>query len=97
VVQATVTSFPGDIFKGAFVTDSEVQRYGLGVVQEIDSAAMHVWARWQHQTLDTTIVGVTVTNPLPCAVGAPCTFSTQRINQGWEDWDLFQVGGVIFF
>ena len=23
--------------------------------------------------------------------------STQRISQGFEDWDLFQVGGVIFF
>ena len=28
------------------------ERWGLGVVQEIDSAAMHVWLRWQHQTLD---------------------------------------------
>ena len=36
----------------AFVTGSEVQRWGLGVVQEIDAAAMHVWASWQHQELD---------------------------------------------
>ena len=34
---------------GVFVTGSEVQRWGLGVVQEIDSAATHVFARWQHQ------------------------------------------------
>ena len=45
-------------------TGSEMQRWGLGVVQEIDSAAMHVWARWQHQELDasytdcTTVIGV---------------------------------------
>ena len=45
----TASSVPGDILKGAFVTGSEVQRWGLGVVQEIDSAAMHVFARWQHQ------------------------------------------------
>ena len=32
-----------------FVTGSEVQRWGLGVVQEIDAVAMHVYARWQHQ------------------------------------------------
>ena len=35
--------------KSVFVTGSEVQRWGLGVVQEIDAAAMHVFARWQHQ------------------------------------------------
>ena len=27
---------------GVFVTGSEVDRWGLGVVQEIDAAAMHV-------------------------------------------------------
>ena len=34
------------------MTGSEVQRWGLGVVQEIDAAAMHVFASWQHQELD---------------------------------------------
>ena len=37
------------------MTGSEVERWGLGVVQEIDSAAMHLWARWQHQELDADI------------------------------------------
>ena len=37
------------------ITDSSAQRWGLGVVQEIDSAAMHVWLRWQHQELDATV------------------------------------------
>ena len=36
----------------ALVTGSEVERWGLGVVQEIDSAAMHLFARWQHLDLD---------------------------------------------
>ena len=44
-----------------FVTGSEVQRWGLGVVQEIDSAAMHVYARWQHQDIDLDLVGITAT------------------------------------
>ena len=30
------------------ITGSDVDRWGLGVVQEIDSAAMHLFARWQH-------------------------------------------------
>jgi hypothetical protein len=97
VIQATVTSFPGDIYKAAFITSSEAERWGLGVVQEIDSAAMHLWARWQHQEVSANIVGVTVTNQFTCTLGAPCNLSTQRINQRFDDWDLFQVGGIIFF
>ncbi|XSG83326.1 MAG: porin [Methyloligella sp. ZOD6] len=62
------------------ITGSEVQRYGLGVVQEIDAAAMHVFGRWQHQELDLDFSG---------GAAAPAT--------AFEDWDLFQVGGVIFF
>ena len=44
-----------------FVTGSEVQRWGLGVVQEIDAAAMHVYARWQHQDIDLDLTGITET------------------------------------
>lgn len=31
---------------GITITGSEIQRFGLGVVQEIDAAAMSVWAKW---------------------------------------------------
>lgn len=68
-----------------FVTGSEMDRWGLGAVQEIDSAAMHVFARWQHQEADIDFVGTT-------AAGV-----STRVGQGFNDWDLFQVGGVIFF
>ena len=44
-----------------FVTGSEVQRWGLGVVQEIDAAAMHVYARWQHQEIDLDLTGINET------------------------------------
>ena len=46
---------------GVFVSGSEVQRWGLGVVQEIDSAAMHLFARWQHQDLDVNLIGFDTT------------------------------------
>ncbi len=91
------TSVPGDIFKGAFVTDSEVQRWGLGVVQEIDSAAMHVLARWQHQELDTTIVGVSLNEARICSFGSVPgvvhwrLFDQLQDQQSWDDWDLFQA------
>ena len=45
--------FKGQVLlRDAAVTGSTVDRWGLGVVQEIDSAAMHVFARWQHLDLD---------------------------------------------
>ena len=102
----TASSVPGDILKGAFVTGSEVQRWGLGVVQEIDSAAMHVFARWQHQEMSADIVGLQITNPLDpgclgglsgAGTGAGCNVSSTKIHQSFDDWDLFQVGGIIFF
>ena len=36
----------------SIITGSEVDRWGIGVVQEIDSAAMHLFARWQHLELE---------------------------------------------
>ena len=65
------------------VTNSEVQRWGLGAVQEIDAAAMHVFARWQH--MDAPDVSW-----IDRGTGS-------HLKQGFNDWDLFQVGGIIFF
>jgi hypothetical protein len=71
----------------ALVTGSEVQRWGIGVVQEIDSAAMHLFARRQHLDLDLNAV----------------SFDNSGIRDGsslktsFEGQDIFQIGGVIFF
>ena len=104
------TAFPtnfvaaGGPFKGVALTEfsavqgSEVTRWGLGVVQEIDSAAMHVFARWQHLELDinATSLGF-VTNPVTGAtVFLPNRFG-RRTNTTFEDLEIFQLGGVIFF
>ena len=43
---------------GAEITGSDVDRWGLGVVQEIDSAAMHLFARWQHLSSDLSATDV---------------------------------------
>jgi hypothetical protein len=64
------------------ITGSELERIGAGVVQEIDAAAMHLWLRWQHQELDVNLVDT--------GIGA-------RRNQGFDDFDLFQAGGIWFF
>ena len=75
---------PGQVVVGN-ITGSEVTRYGVGVVQEIDAAAMHLFARWQHLELDIEGQFFDVFSGL--AVAAP----------GFQDQDLFQIGGVIFF
>ena len=101
----TVTNVPGGLFEGAFVTGCEVQRRGLGVVQEMDSAAMHVFARWQHQEINLDITGISLNNPVGCLGGVgsgvvgegDCSTSRRKIHQSFDDWDLFQVGGIIFF
>jgi hypothetical protein len=68
------------------ISGSEVERFGLGIVQEIDSAAMHLYARWQHQELDVDISAFNF-----------ATGEVDHLSQSFDDWDLFQVGGIIFF
>ena len=46
------SSASGTATEQLFVTGSEIERWGLGAVQEIDAAAMHVWARWQNMGLE---------------------------------------------
>jgi Gram-negative porin len=74
------------------VNDSEVTRWGVGVVQEIDSAAMHLFARWQHLELDLSGVAA-FTDPV---TGDRFT-NGKKVNFSSDDLDLFQIGGVIFF
>ena len=37
---------------GVQIVGTDADRYGLGVVQEIDAAAMSLWAKWRHHELD---------------------------------------------
>jgi hypothetical protein len=71
-----------------FVTSSTVNRWGLGVMQEIDSAAMHVWVNWQHLELDAGFAGTD-----PDTQG----HKFRSFNQSFQDLDMFMAGGVIFF
>jgi hypothetical protein len=75
----------------AFITSSDVNRWGAGIMQEIDSAAMHLWFNWQHLELDADFVA----NPLGTSSTDINNF--RRANQSFEDLDLFMAGGVIFF
>lgn len=81
----TASCASGATVAGMFVNDSEVERWGLGVMQEIDSAAMHLFARWQHMDVDVDFTGLSAGGTL------------SNVNQDFDDFDLFQVGGIIFF
>ena len=72
---------------GAGVTASELERYGLGVVQEIDAAAMSVWLSWRHYEASATCAnagcgGLGVGN-----AGA----------NDFEEFDLIKAGALINF
>ncbi len=69
-----------------FMTDSTVTRWGLGVVQEIDAAAMHVWFNWQHLDLAADFAG-----------DGAATGVFHKVNQNFDNLDMFMAGGVIFF
>jgi hypothetical protein len=72
-------------FDLAQVVGSEAERWGLGAVQEIDSAAMHLFLRWQHQELEVDLRARDFGG------------STERATQKFDDFDLFQAGGIMFF
>jgi hypothetical protein len=83
----------------ALITGSEVTRYGVGVVQEIDSAAMHLFARWQHLDLDLSAKNLGV-DCVGQAGDQTCVGNGKfgkNLNTSWEGLDIFQIGGVIFF
>ena len=86
----------------SIITGSEVDRWGIGFVQEIDSAAMHLFARWQHLELNS----LTAKNLGATCVGSPDATASncfangkfgKDVSAGFQDLDIFQVGGVIFF
>jgi hypothetical protein len=80
------------------VNSSTVDRWGVGIVQEIDSAAMHVFFRWQHLELsDLNLVCTGVACLSGNVNNAHFVGTGERVQGHFDGLDLFQVGGVIFF
>jgi hypothetical protein len=72
---------PGLTATGA--TGSEFTRYGLGVVQEIDAAAMSLWISYRHLSFDDNVGAILG----PAVVGA----------SGFEDFQYIKGGALINF
>jgi hypothetical protein len=93
------------VTEGAVINGSEVNRWGVGFVQEIDSAAMHLFARWQHLevgSINATSLGFSCidSGSFKSPSVNSCTPNNRfgkKFNTDFEDLDIFQVGGVIFF
>ena len=79
------------------MTGSTVDRWGFGVVQEIDSAAMHVFARWQHLDLDLSATDLRTLKVNDNGLEVRNKNFGKNFGTSWEGLDIFQVGGVIFF
>jgi hypothetical protein len=77
------------------INDSTVNRYGVGVMQEIDAEAMQVFFRWQHLDLN---LNVTCDQGLGCANGPSRAVGFgQKFSPQFDGLDIWQVGGVILF
>jgi predicted porin len=64
------------------ITGSTVNRWGAGIVQEIDSTSMQVFFRWQHLNLD---------------LDARFVKTEVNARTSFDDLDIWQIGGVMFF
>jgi hypothetical protein len=74
----------------AGITSSNVTQWGIGVQQEIDSAAMAIWAVYRNYSADQTCAAV---NGNTCAAAVGGGLGKQK----FEDIDIFKIGALIAF
>jgi len=86
-IRGSTIDSTGGIGGKVAITGTEATRWGLGVVQELDAAAMSLWAKWRHHELDVTDCGHADDG---CAPGAREKWSADSV-------DMFLAGAVIFY
>ena len=79
---------------GAGVRSTNLTQYGVGVVQEIDAAAMSVWLSWRHYEADINCTAVGVGGG---AVPLTCAGQGLSANTPLEDLDIVKAGALISF
>jgi predicted porin len=91
VQTVAVPGFFNDRTYTTTTANSELEVFGLGVVQEIDAAAMSVWVKYRHMSYDFDNVTTCATGFLGnCAIPGPGV-------PGAEDFDYVGIGGLINF
>lgn len=74
------------------VNTSELEQVGVGVVQNIDAAAMQMWLSWRHYEGD---IGCSNASAI---AGAACSdFGLTSANNELDDFDLIKFGALINF
>ncbi len=73
----------------AGVNNTELDHYGVGIVQNVDAAAMQLWVAWRHYDGDV--------NCLDQAVGSCAGIGLGQGTNSLEDFDLVKIGGLINF
>ena len=71
--------------------DSTLHVWGLGVVQEIDAAAMSLWLSYRHLSLDDNLCGVSGN------FGGSCDAVCRRHVAGYKSFQYVKFGGLINF
>ncbi|KUO60952.1 MAG: hypothetical protein APF80_02785 [Alphaproteobacteria bacterium BRH_c36] len=70
----------------AGINSTELEQYGLGVVQNVDAAAMQLWVAWRHYEGDVT-----------CGAFGGCGGGINFGSNDLEEFDLVKFGGLINF
>lgn len=74
----------------AGVSSSNLTQYGVGVLQEVDAAAMSLWVSWRHYEVDS----------LDCAdqtAGSCASFGLNNGTTSFDDLDIVKAGALISF
>lgn len=73
----------------AGVNTSEMDHYGIGIVQNVDAAAMQMWLSWRHYEGDV--------NCIDQAAGSCAGIGLAQGNNSLEEFDLVKFGALINF
>jgi len=74
----------------AGVSSTNLEQYGVGIVQEVDAAAMSLWLAWRHYQVD----------DITCADQAAGSCAAAGLTNGvsrFEDLDIVKAGALINF
>ena len=80
-------------FSGLFdagVNNTQLEQYGVGIVQEIDAAAMSLWLAWRHYEADDIVCA-------DQAAGSCAAFGLNNGTTSFEEFDIIKAGALIAF
>lgn len=71
------------------ITDTEMTQYGVGMVQEVDAAAMSLWVAWRHYDAEVTCDDQ--------GLGCDDNFAIEEGKNDFESLDIIKAGALINF